>query len=94
MSGSRGEANFVWKCKNCKVLSCLFPEQEAGMLKKYGIALYRGNLLRRSWRLRHRMRSRNRQSRGRSLSSTAEDSSSPSSSPRWVVHPPPFRVDT
>lgn len=19
MSGSRGEANFVWKCKNCKV---------------------------------------------------------------------------
>jgi hypothetical protein len=20
MSGSRGEANFVWKCKNCKVL--------------------------------------------------------------------------
>jgi hypothetical protein len=23
MSGSRGEANFVWKCKNCKVFeSC------------------------------------------------------------------------
>jgi hypothetical protein len=21
MSGSRGEANFVWKCKNCKVCS-------------------------------------------------------------------------
>lgn len=21
MSGSRGEANFVWKCKNCKVSS-------------------------------------------------------------------------
>lgn len=29
MSGSRGEANFVWKCKNCKVIIsihsyCLF----------------------------------------------------------------------
>lgn len=21
MSGSRGEANFVWKCKNCKVVT-------------------------------------------------------------------------
>ncbi|KAF4309721.1 hypothetical protein GTA08_BOTSDO03226 [Botryosphaeria dothidea] len=24
LSGSRGEANFVWKCKNCKVKDCKF----------------------------------------------------------------------
>jgi hypothetical protein len=25
MSGSRGEANFVWRCKNCKVRAILQP---------------------------------------------------------------------
>lgn len=25
ISGSRGEANFVWKCKNCKVFPPQFP---------------------------------------------------------------------
>ena len=25
MSGSRGEANFVWKCKNCKVFTPIQP---------------------------------------------------------------------
>ncbi len=30
MSGSRGEANFVWKCKNCKVLE---PVSVSGFLR-------------------------------------------------------------
>ena len=30
MSGSRGEANFVWKCKNCKVLE---PASVSGLLR-------------------------------------------------------------
>lgn len=29
MSGSRGEANFVWKCKNCKVLRPLLDVTES-----------------------------------------------------------------
>ena len=31
MSGSRGEANFVWRCKNCKVSSRLRPPPLGGM---------------------------------------------------------------
>ena len=30
MSGSRGEANFVWRCKNCKVLE---PVSVSGLLR-------------------------------------------------------------
>lgn len=47
MSGSRGEANFVWKCKNCKVItlnlrslliinsvsSCLFQRESSATIK-------------------------------------------------------------
>jgi len=32
MSGSRGEANFVWKCKNCKVCLYSHSSTEIGIL--------------------------------------------------------------
>ena len=34
MSGSRGEANFVWKCKNCKVWDAEAPTSLALYLRQ------------------------------------------------------------
>ncbi|KAL8282360.1 hypothetical protein RB601_008306 [Gaeumannomyces tritici] len=36
MSGSRGEANFVWKCKNCKVCEALNRKCEARYVNASG----------------------------------------------------------
>ena len=35
MSGSRGEANFVWKCKNCKVSRIRFCNMRRDLLRHF-----------------------------------------------------------
>lgn len=34
MSGSRGEANFVWRCKNCKVFFILLSAMAVNSYKE------------------------------------------------------------
>lgn len=80
MSGSRGEANFVWKCKNCKVsylmpsyfhLTNIMQSENRQPLSRLDLFL---------------MSKLNQPSLKRSSSSTAEDSNSLSSRLRYVSY--------
>lgn len=78
MSGSRGEANFVWKCKNCKVS---FPETELRTFANMVLSESRLRLSSPDLQLMNRLslpRPR------RSLNSTAEVSNLLSSRQRYI----------
>lgn len=84
MSGSRGEANFVWKCKNCKVRKhsrrddCNIGVQSAhNRVSTYSESLPQLSRLR-----LYRIRSRSRRSSISCSSLTAAVWSSRSSNPR------------
>lgn len=80
MSGSRGEANFVWKCKSCKVI--LYTSHIYYIHKRCSLILLRENLRQPSRRLQSHINKLLHQPGKRSLNLTAEVWSSPNSSQR------------
>lgn len=74
MSGSRGEANFVWRCKNCKVETSTAPHQPGQELT----GVFRESRRRASKTRRGLMRRANLQ-KGRAYSNSTSAASSLSS---------------
>jgi hypothetical protein len=83
MSGSRGEANFVWKCKSCKV----FPTCSLSLMYKDNTDTpHRENRQQQSKQLQQHMSKAHHQNDRRFWSLIVEDWSLLSSSQRYVPY--------
>jgi hypothetical protein len=85
MSGSRGEANFVWRCKNCKASFCFFSEIVL-LIMVLTMQCSENHPQQSKLPLRP-MRRPSQRSQSRSWFSTAEGSSLPSLSQKYAGTP-------